>query len=457
MTTSVRRASAFAVTGVIALAAPVLGEIAGVPFALEGAAVPFLLIAAAAVLIGDGPLFDLFARPADYEDETLRGLFGFAASAAVLGGIAAATSLPTAVFIGTVLLVAVGNLCSELAIARGLGSHDGWFVVGGTVGLSGGFAIAAAMPSDLAFGLGSVLVFVAVGALAGGLVRSMLFPRDDPPVMFSVALGVWLLVEIIPALSSAEAAFAIAVTGAVGIISYLLDTASVEGMIAGVLLGLIAFVLGGPAWFVLLLAFFAIGGLSSKFQYDEKVNRGIAEGDEGARGGENVLANSTAAMIAVIGFATASAAPTEIELIGGTVSTAAIEGAFALAYAGALATALGDTLSSEIGGVYDNPRLITTFEPVPAGTDGAITWQGELAGIGGTTVIALLAVVLLDLSFGIGLLIILAGIVGMTVDSLLGATIEGKYTGNEGVNFLATLAGGIAGGIIAIIMGFTLP
>lgn len=442
MTTSVRRAGAFAVVGALALVAPIVGGVAGGGIRLEAAAVPFVLVAIAAIVITDGPLFDLFARPTDHEEGKLRGLFGFAASGAILGGLAATTSFPTAVFVGTVLYVATGNLCSEICLNRELGSHHGWFVCGGAFGLAGGFAFVSGFHGEPVFELGALIVFVTIGSLTGGLVRSMLFPRDDPPVMFSVALGVWLLVEIVPSVTVGEALFAVAVTGAVGIISYLLGTASVEGMIAGVLLGLLAFILGGPEWFLLLLAFFAIGGLSTKFRYDEKLDRGIAEDDEGARGGENVLANSTAAMIAVIGFAAAT--------------TASAEGALALAYAGALATALGDTLSSEIGGVYDNPRLITTFERVPAGTDGAITWQGELAGIGGSTLIALLTIFLFGLDPEIGLIVVGAGVAGMTVDSLLGATIEGRYLGNEGVNFLATCAGGIVGGLVALTLSVTI-
>lgn len=442
MTTSIRRAGAFAAVGALALVAPVVGGAAGGGVRLEAAAIPFVLVAIAAVVITEGPLFDLFARPADYEEGKLRGLFGFAASGAILGGIAATTSLPTAVFAGTVLYVATGNLCSEICLNRGLGSHHGWFVCGGAFGLTGGFAFVSAFHGEPVFELGVLIAFVTIGSLAGGLVRSMLFPRDDPPVMFSVALSMWLLVEIAPLLTVDEALFAVAVTGAVGIISYLLGTASVEGMIAGVLLGLVAFILGGPEWFLLLLAFFAIGGLSTKFRYDEKLERGIAEDDEGARGGENVLANSTAAMIAVIGFAAAT--------------TPAVEGALAFAYAGALATALGDTLSSEIGGVYDNPRLITTFERVPAGTDGAITWQGELAGIGGATIIALLTIFLYGVGPEIGLAVVGAGIAGMTVDSLLGATFEGRYLGNEGVNFLATCAGSVAGGLVALAFEITI-
>jgi uncharacterized membrane protein len=41
----------------------------------------------------------------------------------------------------------------------------------------------------------------------------------------------------------------------------------------------------------------------------------------------------------------------------------------------------------------------------------------------------------------------------MTVDSLLGATIEGRYVENEGVNTLATLAAAVVAAVAAAVFG----
>jgi uncharacterized membrane protein len=38
----------------------------------------------------------------------------------------------------------------------------------------------------------------------------------------------------------------------------------------------------------------------------------------------------------------------------------------------------------------------------------------------------------------------------MTVDSLLGAALEGVYLGNQGVNLLATLSAGLVAGLAAL-------
>ena len=50
-----------------------------------------------------------------------------------------------------------------------------------------------------------------------------------------------------------------------------------------------------------------------------------------------------------------------------------------VAFSAALSEVAADTLSREIGTFLGGtPRLLTTWEAVPAGTDGAITWLGTL-------------------------------------------------------------------------------
>jgi len=203
-------------------------------------------------------------------------------------------------------------------------------------------------------------------------------------------------------------------------------------------------VLGGFGWFAVLIAFFSIGALASKFRYDEKADRGVAEENDGARGTGNVLANSGVALLSVVAVAGAE-----------QVAAAAVVGiALPFAFAGSLATALGDTLSSEVGALYDDPRLITTFERVEPGTDGAVTWQGEVAGLLGSGLIGALSGVVLPLGDALvaGVIVTAGGLAGVTADSLLGATIEGDRLGNQAVNFCSTLTGGITSAGLAMIL-----
>jgi len=433
VTGTVRRAVAYGGVGALALPAPVLGT---------AAVVPFLVVAAGALAVTDGPLFELFARPTDREAGRLRGLFDFALAATVLGGLAAFGDLPVAVFVTSVLLVAAGNLGGEVTFVHSelpptLGVLAGG-LVGGAIGLVG-----AATLAGTGIESGSAILLVLAGALVGALVRSMLFPRDEPPVLLSVGLLLWFLAAVDAGADPEAVAIAVAVMTVFGVLSYAIDTASLEGVLAGVLLGLLTILLGGYAWFVVLLTFFGVGGLATKFRYETKLERGVAEPDGGNRGGVNVLANSLVAVGAVCVLAAVEAGHLESP-------TALV----AFAFGGAVATALGDTLSSEIGAAFDGARLITTFERVPAGTDGAITWQGTLAGAAGTATIGGLALVLLpEIALAGGILVAVGGAVGMTLDSVLGATVEGSQLGNAGVNFGATLGGAIATAAMAIAVG----
>jgi Predicted membrane protein len=93
---------------------------------------------------------------------------------------------------------------------------------------------------------------------------------------------------------------------------------------------------------------------------------------------------------------------------------------------------------------------------VEPGTDGAVTWQGELAGLCGALLVAAIGFVgFSKLGLPGASVVAAAGIVGMTVDSLLGATLEGQLVGNQGVNLLATLAAALVGAGLAVAVGLT--
>jgi uncharacterized protein (TIGR00297 family) len=424
VTGTIRRAGAFAAVGTLSLAAPALGV---------AAAAPFAAVALVALVVTDGPFFDLFARPGDHKEGRLRGLAGFALAATGLALLIPLLELPVEVFASVVVLVSYGNLAEQVArsaVPREIVGTIG-FVAGGFVAGLAGQLLARwlATGSWTTAGIADFAFLAASGAVLAALLRSVLFERDDPLVLFSVGLLLWLFVDLAVSASPTQVALALVVTGAFGYASWALDTASIPGMLTGVLLALLTIVLGGFGWFVVLIAFFAIGGLATKYRYDEKQSLGVAEANGGARGSGNVLGNAAVALFAVIAFAAGPRLPVPREV-------------FLFAFAGSIATALSDTLSSELGCVFDDPRLITTFERVEPGTDGAITWQGELAGLAGAAVIAVTALALFD---GVGTLgaaaITLAGLGGMTADSLFGATLEGEHLGNQGVNFLATLTG----------------
>jgi len=439
VTRRLRRASAFAAVAALAVLAPALGD---------AALVPFLAVAGLAFFgVRDGEWFETLALPGDRDEERLYGFVAFSLAAA---GLALFASLPRAplphsAFAAAALAVGGGRLGRELVGSRSTDEFAlvAGYVAGGTVGAAAGQVGVLVQTSGLdGFGaavggvtatLPGVVFLAAVAALSAALVRSLVFARDAHITVILVAFAVWGFIALDPGVTVALVAFGLGVTVALGYVSVALGTASVSGMLTGVLSALLAVVLGGVGWFLTLMSFYAVGGLASKYRFDEKADRGVAQENEGARGTGNVLANSAVALAAVVGYAA-------------TAHVAVPAAPFALAFAGATATAMADTLSSEIGGLYDGPRLVTTLRRVEPGTDGAVTWQGEVAGGTGGLLVGGLAAAGMPLGDPVvgGAVVVCAGVVGMTVDSLLGALVEGEVVGNQAVNFLATLSGAAA-------------
>lgn len=442
MTTPVRRAVAFALVGCLALVGPWILKVQEPAIATVAAIGPFLVVAAFALASSpNSVIFELFARPTDRRNGHLYGLAVFALAAAVLATLTIGFGMPSYVYVGTVFLLVFGNLTAQVVRRY---RYEQVRTVAGFV--AGGFA-AAVVGQWLAVQLSSetlqapTIAFLgASGALFGALLQQMLSGRDDAFVLVTVGLVLWLFSTLPLDISTTRIVVALGVTVVLGYASFALETASIPGMLTGVLLGLLTIVLGDYGRFAMLIAFFGIGGLSSKFRYERKQRRGIAEENEGARGTGNVLANSLVALVAVLVGAVSTEYGTDPSV-------------FVYAFAGAIAAALADTLSSELGGLYDNPRLITTLRVVDPGTDGAVTWQGELFGLTGATIVAVIGLFSYSgMSLFGAVVIVFAGFVGMTVDSLLGATIEGWFLGNQGVNFLATLSAGLACTGLAVVL-----
>jgi len=158
---------------------------------------------------------------------------------------------------------------------------------------------------------------------------------------------------------------------------------------------------------------------------------------------------------------------------GGVAGVAALLGSWTAA-AGALAAAAADTWATEIGAFSPvPPRLITTGARVTRGTSGGITALGTAGGVAGAAAIALVVAWVGPRGSAPGsAALVMAGVLGMLADSVLGATLQGKYEcprcgaqfergnsvchnpvrlirgwrwlDNDGVNFAATLVGAAA-------------
>ncbi len=139
-------------------------------------------------------------------------------------------------------------------------------------------------------------------------------------------------------------------------------------------------------------------------------------------------------------------------MVQGGLITSSFQPLFLLGYVASFSTKLSDTTASEVGKAYGKTTyLITTLQSVPRGTEGAVSLEGTLAGVVASIAIAFLGYVvgLIDL---LGLLwCVLAAFIATNLESVIGATLQSKYSWltNEVVNIINTLIGAVAAILMA--------
>ncbi|MEN9235592.1 MAG: TIGR00297 family protein [Gloeomargarita sp. GMQP_bins_25] len=186
---------------------------------------------------------------------------------------------------------------------------------------------------------------------------------------------------------------------------------------------------GTLSWrgYLVVLVYFGVGSVVTKVGYGHKAAAGIAEKRGGARGPENVWGSAAVGTLCALA----------------TLVFPAWRGLWQLGFVGSFAAKLADTVSSEIGKAYGRTTiLLTTLQPVPRGTEGAVSLEGTLAGLAAGLVMALVGYGL-GLTAGAGVPICtLAALVANLLESWVGATWQTRYPWltNEWVNVLNTLA-----------------
>jgi uncharacterized protein (TIGR00297 family) len=196
------------------------------------------------------------------------------------------------------------------------------------------------------------------------------------------------------------------------------------GALVGVVVAFVLMLAAGLAGFLPLLTVFVITVLTTRWGYARKQQLGVAERGPG-RTASQVLAN--------LGAATLCALP--------AVWFPRFTGMLMIGAMAALAEAAADTASSEIGEASARAAyMITDFREAPIGANGAISVAGTLAGCIAACLVAWVSAFFEVVSWNWTPLIALAGIAGMVLDSVLGATWErsGKM-GNDSVNFVSTV------------------
>jgi uncharacterized protein (TIGR00297 family) len=211
------------------------------------------------------------------------------------------------------------------------------------------------------------------------------------------------------------------------------------------LLGVLIWATLGWQGYVVVMFYFLVGSSVTRIGMAQKEAEGIAEKRSGARGPENVWGSALVGALCAIGVGLAS-----FDILPNSIS----KSLFLLGYVASFSTKLSDTCASEVGKAYGKRTfLITSFQPVPRGTEGAVSLEGTIAGIGASLAQAIVGwgVGLID-GFGI-LWCVLAAFVATNLESVIGATLQSKYNWltNELVNVINTLIGAVAAVLFAYI------
>lgn len=279
--------------------------------------------------------------------------------------------------------------------------------------------------------------------------------------------------------------YGVGIVALIGLTALYLNVLTKDGFLAGLLIGVPILIFGGFDNFLLLLVFLIIGSILSRIGKNIKNMYNPVGERVGTRAWPNVVANGFWPMMSSVLIYFSQDSFVKI--------------AWELFFIGSLASMVADTSATEIGMLSrEKPRIIT--EPnnaVDPGVSGGITILGTVASICVTLIFGLLAylisgfnpltkltligfsplIYLRGSETWILLIIVLSGVLGNVLDSVLGATVQvkyrclscGKYVENpvhcgveaeyiEGIRFIdnhmVNFISSFAGGVIAVALFF---
>lgn len=284
-----------------------------------------------------------------------------------------------------------------------------------------------------------ILFLAILGGLSGAFLHHVSRERDFT-VPFGTAMVMWLFTFDYP-LPDLNRILLICIFALVlGIGAYWAKAADSDAVLSETIVCLLVILFGGLTWFMLLLAFYLLGGGFTRYGYAHKAKLGIAQSHGGVRGYKNVYSNSLVPLILAVCY--------------GVYRNEIFNEIFIYAFIASVATANGDTLASEIGETsHSKPRMITTLKETEPGVDGGVTPLGEAASFAGALIIGILATVT-GMAGAFGIVVgVIGGFLGTNFDSFLGATLQRRgILSNNGVNLVATAFGALVGAVLWYIM-----
>ena len=280
--------------------------------------------------------------------------------------------------------------------------------------------------ANLSWSIDYILFLALMGGLSASLIESVEVKDKEFVILLAIATVYTVFHIYAISIPMDQLAIAFAISFILSLLATKAGVADESGLMSATLIGTLVIVFSDIRFFVILLLFYAIGSAVTKYKYSIKLQRGIAEQAGGARGYANVFSNSLAGLFFVMNYGVFK------------------EEVFLLAFVASIATALGDTMASEVGKTADRVYLITNFRRVEPGVSGGISLIGEISALIGCLIVCSFAVVLGILDVKGALISLVSGFIAIHIDSLLGATLEKwGYLTNSGVNFFATLSAGI--------------
>lgn len=292
---------------------------------------------------------------------------------------------------------------------------------------------------DLTVDFLNQLFFISIiGAFIGSLFESIPSKINANASIYLGALfSMWALLLLNYQTPWSETVFAAFFSVILAFLAYRYKIADVSALFSAAVLGILIILFTNIWWFVLLVAFFILGGGFTKYKFKQKKAAGLAESKTGIRSYENVFSNSIWALIIAVLFGVLSLYPEWSRLATPLV----------FAYVGTVATATGDTMASEIGVTAKGPTyMITNLRKAKPGEDGGVSLLGEVACLAGSVIIGLMAFAfgMIDTLWLSLLVAVVGGFLGTNIDSVLGAVLQKRgILSNSGVNVFSTLSGAV--------------
>ena len=193
---------------------------------------------------------------------------------------------------------------------------------------------------------------------------------------------------------------------------YKIKSLSVSGTVMAFFVGCCIAI--GFKWqgLIILGLFFTSSSLWSKFKKKQKEKLGdiLEKGEQ--RDWVQVFANGSIASVASLLFYFTN------------------DDVWMLAFCVAIAAANSDTWASEIGVLSKgNPIYLLSLQRIEKGTSGAVSLLGLVASVAGATFIAISSLVLFSIPLVSSMILIISfGFLGSIVDTMLGATLQARYT-----------------------------